>query len=1009
MRALGNDSSSVTTFSSAASPRTRSPRHADGRLVGRQAELERLDAMIAGLRADGPRVVEVVGEPGIGKTRLLAELRARAERAGLLVLAGRAAELERGTPFGVVIEALDDHLAVVDPRRLERVGADSLEPLGMVFPALAHHAGGAEVEPHRLHRALWALLTEITPPRGLVLVLDDLHWADEASIELISHLVHDQPPVPILLVLACRPRQRSARLSAALATPVGETSIERLEVGPLSVREADELLGERMSRWRRRALYQDSGGNPFYLGALAWSHSRPRESHGSVSIPVPPMAQAFLLSEFHALSETGRLVAHAAAVAGVAGEPFSLEFVAAIAELGPGETLAALDELLAADLIRPAASPGRLCFRHHFVRGVVYEAAGAGWRLAAHARAAAVLAADGASAVARAPHVACAAGIGDEQAIMVLRDAARVMRSQAPAMVAQWLRAALRLLPQDGDRGEGTRRLELLSELAVALMSAGHAGESRDTFHEVLRLFPSGCAERRTWAVMGCAIADQLLGRHAEARALLCSELAALPGAGTRESIALKLVLATSGLSDPQEDLGASLAWGEEALASASRSQDTALHAAALAAMAYVSVSAGGIRRAVQCVREAAPLFDALPDGKLAGAQGLQTLVWLGWSELQLERYDDAIRHLRRGLDLARQSGHLFVVPALLHPLGYAYRRLGRLEDAACALDDAVGAALLIESDTLRGPPLALRSYVAVLAEDYRLAERAGQEAQEAAEEAGQGNDRAAALARSAVAWARLATTGAVGYVEEIVDAWGGAGLPALDALERPEVYEALVRAELARGCADAADRWAERAEATVATVELSIPTGFALLARGYTLLIGDPAGSAERALAAVEAFHQVGSRFEAGRAHLLAGTALAAAGERSRALGELRRAEALFQAPGARGLREQVLREQRQLGRSRAHDTQEPIGLPALSVRELEIAELVAEGHTNRQIARALSLSDKTIETHLSRTFSKLGVRSRAAVATAVTQARGAGAGRPRAAGGPALTLSAR
>jgi DNA-binding CsgD family transcriptional regulator/RecA/RadA recombinase len=1018
----------MTPCVSPQSPRTAAQCGPGGQLIGRRAELARLDAALAGLRAQGSRVVEITGEPGIGKTRLLAEFSARAERAGSLVLAGRATEFAFQTPFGVVVEAIDDHLASTEPQQLGWIGADLLELLAAVFPslaqhALAQHAISVQVEQYRLCCALRALLEKITPPQGLVLVLDDMHRADEASVELVTHLLRNPLHTPTLLVLAYRPRQVSPRLSTALATPIGDGLLTRLELGPLSAQEADELLGEGMSRWRRRALYQDSGGSPLYLQALAstrgsgcgpldWVGGVPRVSFepqegpwvvdsftpsSDVNGPMDPAVQAVLLGEFHVLSETGQLVTHAAAVV---GDPFELGLVAATAGLSEGETRAALDELLAADLVRPVTSSGRFCYRHPVVRRVAYEAAGAGWRLAAHARAVAALTAGNAPAVARAPHVAHAVGIGDEAAIAVLVEAARITRSREPATTASWLEAALQRLP---DEGKNARRLELLSEFAMALMNAGHVRCSRDIFHEVLRLLPPELCERRTWATTACAIADRLLGRHAEARALLLTQLAALADADTPEGIALKLALATITLSGSQEELDANRAWGEEALAAARRRDDAPQCATALAAVAYASAVAGDTRRAAQCVHEAVPLFDTLANDRLP--QGLYSLVCLGWAELYLERYEDAIRHLEQGLCLARQAGQVYVVPDLLCPLGHAYRRLGRLKEAARILEDSVDAALLMDDDTLQRLPLALQSYVAVLAEDYQRAERAGQRV---IETAGQVNDQAVWLARSMVAWARLATSGAEGCVEQIVDAWGGPQLPAWKPPDRPEAYETLVRAELARGCVDAADRWAERAEATAAALGLNIPTGFALLARGYTLLTRDPAGSAECALAAAAAFREVGSQLEAGRAHLLAGAALAAAGEQVRALDELSQAETLLDRCGARSLIDQALREQQQLSSNGACEGQEASGLLALSARELEVAELVAEGHTNRQIARTLRLSDKTIETHLSRTFSKLGVSSRAAVATAVTQGRDAGrprmvggAGRPRMVGG--------
>jgi DNA-binding NarL/FixJ family response regulator len=127
----------------------------------------------------------------------------------------------------------------------------------------------------------------------------------------------------------------------------------------------------------------------------------------------------------------------------------------------------------------------------------------------------------------------------------------------------------------------------------------------------------------------------------------------------------------------------------------------------------------------------------------------------------------------------------------------------------------------------------------------------------------------------------------------------------------------------------------------------------------------------------------------------LVMGTALAAAAvddDLSAALAALERAEKLVKACGARRLHEQVVTEQRRLGRRLPRDQQGPwasASLLTLTRRELQVAELVSKGQTNRQIARALSLSPKTVETHLTRAFGKLGVTSRAALASAIAGSR--------------------
>lgn len=141
-------------------------------------------------------VTALVGEPGIGKSRLLAELAARAEQRGQLVLSGSASELERDLPFSVFVDALDEYVQGLEPRRLEALDDDVSTELGRVFPSLSRFASGRgaafQDERYRSHRAVRELLERLTATKPLVLVLDDLHWADSASVELTSLLCHNR-------------------------------------------------------------------------------------------------------------------------------------------------------------------------------------------------------------------------------------------------------------------------------------------------------------------------------------------------------------------------------------------------------------------------------------------------------------------------------------------------------------------------------------------------------------------------------------------------------------------------------------------------------------------------------------------------------------------------------------------------------------------------------------------------------------------------------------------------
>jgi predicted ATPase len=187
-------------------------------LVGRAEELGVLDAALADLDGRRPGVVELEGEPGIGKTRLLKELGDRADARGRLVLSGSGSELEHELPFWVFVDALDEFLQGLEPRRLDSLDEDVRGQLAHVFPSLPPGGDGADLqdERYRTHRAVRQLLETLATTKPLVLLLDDLHWADSGSIELLGFLLRRPPAAAVLMALAVRPRQAPERLCGPL-------------------------------------------------------------------------------------------------------------------------------------------------------------------------------------------------------------------------------------------------------------------------------------------------------------------------------------------------------------------------------------------------------------------------------------------------------------------------------------------------------------------------------------------------------------------------------------------------------------------------------------------------------------------------------------------------------------------------------------------------------------------------------------------------------------------------
>ena len=183
-------------------------------LVGRPAELDAFDGLLEALDDGVAAAVAIIGEPGIGKTRLLAELADRAEARGQLVLSGSASELERDLPFWVFVDALDEYAEGLDPRRLDQLDETARTELAHVFPSLSGLGSGGGVavqdERYRTHRAVRDLLETLASSKPLVLILDDLHWADSGTIELLGALLRRLPAAPVLIAMAMRPARRRA-------------------------------------------------------------------------------------------------------------------------------------------------------------------------------------------------------------------------------------------------------------------------------------------------------------------------------------------------------------------------------------------------------------------------------------------------------------------------------------------------------------------------------------------------------------------------------------------------------------------------------------------------------------------------------------------------------------------------------------------------------------------------------------------------------------------------------
>ncbi len=391
------------------------------RFVGREHELARLLEELAAAHAGDARFAAIEGEPGIGKTRLLRELSRRATDEHCLVLHGRAAEFERELPFGLFVDALDSYLEAAPATAFGALPQEQIDELATAFPAMRPLASGATHAPApddrvRVHRAVRELIGCLAPGKTILLTLDDLQWSDRASLELVGHLMRRPPRRGVLIAFSYRTRRLDSAVMTEIAAAQELETLALLRLAALGRDEAASLVG--LDDGALGALYDDSGGNPFYLLELARLSASDASASGNGGVPE---AIGFAIDrELGNLSSAGRSLINSAAVV---GDPFSLDISTRAAGLDAAQGVDALDELVESGLVHPTDVPRRFQFRHPLVRAAVYDAVPHGTRLAIHTTCADLLRGGGDLAV-RAHHVEQAAQPGDTEAAAVLRDAA---------------------------------------------------------------------------------------------------------------------------------------------------------------------------------------------------------------------------------------------------------------------------------------------------------------------------------------------------------------------------------------------------------------------------------------------------------------------------------------------------------------------------------------------------------------------------------------------------------
>jgi DNA-binding SARP family transcriptional activator len=668
-------------------------------LVGRAPEWAALLDAYAAVAADG-RLVVIEGEAGIGKTRLAAELAGHARAGGAAVVAGRCYEEEAGVAYGPFIEALRAVLAAGPPGAhgaagdgprmrsgpaLAGVSGHWLAEAGRLLPELAEtHPGlpdpgplhGPAARRQFLEGVSQVLAAACAGPVPGLLVLDDLHWADEASLDVLAYLVHRLPGRPLLVVACWRSEQVPAdarlRRLAAEARRAGHGTV--LELGRLDEAEVAELVGAvaPASSGAARLLHERTEGLPFlvleYLAAMADDDELPAALPGGV--------RDLLAARVRGIGDASRQVL---ATAAVLGRSFDVDTARAASGRSDEEAVAALEELTARGLVREVGGDV-YDFGHGLVRDLVYQETSLARRRLLHRRAGEALAA---RARGRRPQDPPAASIARHLELGgAAAEAARYHRlagDQARAVFANrealgHYRAALGLgHPDAAGLQAAVGDLETLLgnyEAALAAYTAaaeGAAGGDRPVLEQKLGALQ---ARRGNWAAAE---------RH------LAAALAALGPAGEparRARLAADRSLAAH--RQGRDDAAGRLAG--EALDLAAEAGDADALARAHGMVGMLRAEAGDHDAARRHLEESLALAETLADPS-ARVAALNNLALAHRATGQVDR---AVGYARSALELCARQGDRHREAALHNNLADLLHLEGRHEEAMDHLKQAV-------------------------------------------------------------------------------------------------------------------------------------------------------------------------------------------------------------------------------------------------------------------------------------------------------------------------------
>jgi DNA-binding CsgD family transcriptional regulator len=930
-------------------------------LLEREAQVAALEALVDAARRGGGRFVVIEGSAGIGKTRLLAEARTIAGSAEMRVLAARGGEFEGGFACGIVRQLFEPLLASASPDlRAELLSgpATLVAPLFGASRLAASREAPAEGSFALLHGLYW-LAANVALQQPTLLAIDDLHWADTPSLRWLLYLTRRLEGVPLLVVAGTRPPEGERRDPTLVAELVADPEAASIRPEPLGCASiavlARELHGLNPDEAFCSALETATGGNPLFIGAVLDAVAREGTS--------PTAEQAPRLLEIGAQGVSravgvrlARLPPEALALlraASILGDGAELRHAAALAGVGANELGPAAAVLVQLDLLR---REDPLEFFHPVVRGAVYETLDVVERDAAHRSAAELLLQAGAQPESVAGHLLRVTPGADSFVVSTLRQAAERSLAQGAAEAAVGYLS--RVLDEQIDPAA---RAEVLVELGLAerRTNGPSAADHLRAGFELLADRSRRCAValelgRALWftdqipdalAVFQKALNEVNRKRDPDLYELLVAELISSAWWNLQTYPVAEEAIGELDLDALHGGLGSEILLGTmahyEYRLGLRRELAVELARRALAPGNLLASGSIAFYYAVNVLSRSGLLDEALSilDQAVAQARHRGDIfnvafmsMWRG--KCQTDRGDlrAAVADLREALDLCVAHGMRVAWPYNIGFLAHALLEQGDADQAARVID---------QGDFPEQLPLDqahlvyFRLYRGRLRIETGSPERGVEELLQVGE---------------AVRPVRLDNPGAVPW-----RSWAAEGLRLLD---RDKEARALAEEELAL-----ARQWGDPQAIGASLRVLGLvergEAGIALLREAVEVLAGSEA------------------RLEHARALVDLGAALRRANTRTEARERLREGVDLARMVGALGLAERANDE---IGATGARPRKVlQTGLDALTASERRVAQLAADGMSNKEIAQTLFVTIKTVEVHLSHAYRKLEISSRA------------------------------